>query len=144
MNKLITPVLLFALLIFSNPVHGQEVTATTCQKLSEIIRGANQKYSMHADVDGAFALETIGCSVELRKELCAMEMVSFDQSAMVFDFETNTELEMTSAFFLVLTPSSPADKSQIIAFKSKAAAQAQSDKAGSQIITFDELVKLKF
>ena len=92
-----------------------------CEKLGDKVTGEMMKYSVNADVDGPVYFGDIACAVKYRtKEFCAMEMVSFDSSAKVYDYNTATELEIGKALF-VSDEKTPG--SSILAFESKSAAE---------------------
>lgn len=143
-KSIISLAFILSVCAFISPVFSMEKTDYNCDKLPEVVSGDQQKYSMHADVDGAFALQTIPCAVELRKELCAMEMVSFDQSAKVFDFMSGDEVTMTEAYYLVDPAKKDRGKATITAFKNKEDAQKHVNQGSGKVVDYTELVLMKF
>jgi hypothetical protein len=101
------------------------------------------KYSVNADVDGPVYFGDIGCAVKYRtKEFCAMEMVSFDFSAKVYDYNTANELEMGKALFVIDEKNSG---SPILAFENKTAAERYiAEHQGCIVLDFTGLVDKEF
>ncbi len=109
---------LFLLLIV--PVNAED-KIHVCEKLGDKVSGEMVKYSVNADVDGPVYFGDIGCAIKYRtKEFCAMEMVSFDFSAKVYDYNTANELEMGKALYVIDEKNSGAP---ILAFENKSAAE---------------------
>jgi hypothetical protein len=115
-----------------------------CGILDQQVTGPAMKYSMTADVNGFVAYDDIGCSIEWRnRELCAMELSSFDITAKVFDFLTGNELEMTKAYYVV-NASEPAS-SKVIAFDGKQSAEKYAAEQGNmKVVDFTALTELEF
>jgi len=133
----ITSVLLF--LILSVPINAED-KIPVCEKLDDAITGEMMKYSVNADVDGPVFFGDIACAVTYRtKEFCAMEMVSFDSSARVFDYYTAKELEISKALFVIdeKNPGSP-----ILAFENKSAAEKYAaGHQGCSVLDYTALVE---
>ena len=92
-----------------------------CRQLDEKASGDRVKYSLDAEVNGPIFFNDIGCGIRYRnKELCAMEMVSFDMSARVYDYYTAEKIDIGKAYFW-LDDKNPA--APIPAFSSKEAAE---------------------
>ena len=72
-----------------------------CPQLEKKVEGDRMKYSISANVYGPIYFADIGCGIVMRKDLCAMEMVAFDNSAKVFDFSTGEEIESVKAFYVL-------------------------------------------
>ena len=71
-----------------------------CRHLTEKASGAMAKYSVHGDANGPVFFSGISCAITHRnKELCAMEMVSFDATAKVFDYYSGEEIAIAKAYF---------------------------------------------
>jgi len=71
-----------------------------CIRLDTKASGGMEKYSVHGEANGPIFFSGIRCAIEHRnKELCAMEMVSFDATAKVYDYYTGEEIEMGKAYF---------------------------------------------
>lgn len=82
------------------PAWADETPA--CVQLDEKVRGDREKYSLHGEANGPLYFSGISCAVRHRnRTLCAMEMVSFDASAMVYDFQTGAEIAAEKAYFWV-------------------------------------------
>ena len=107
-------------ILFAASAYAEDTTPV-CDKLGDKVTGEMLKYSVNADVDGPVYFGDIACAVKFRtKEFCAMEMVSFDSSAKVYDYNTATEIEIGKAYFVVDEKNKSA---QIPAFESKNAAE---------------------
>ena len=76
--------------------------APVCVQLDTKASGEMEKYSVYGDANGPIFFSGISCAIKHRnKELCAMEMVSFDNSAKVYDFNTGEEIEIGKAYFWI-------------------------------------------
>jgi len=111
-----------------------------CDKLDDKVTGEMMKYSVNADVDGPVYFGDIACAVKYRtKEFCAMEMVSFDFSAKVYDYNSANELEMGKALYVIDEKNS---SSQILAFVSKDAAEKYAaEHQGCTVLDYTALVE---
>lgn len=137
-NNLFSTVCFSLFLLFAVPGYAED-KIPVCEKLDNRVTGEMMKYSVNADVDGPVFFGDIGCAVTYRtKEFCAMEMVSFDSSARVFDYYTAKELEMSKAFFVVDEKNASVP---IPAFESKNAAEKYAAAhPGAVILDFTGLV----
>jgi hypothetical protein len=128
------------LLLFTTVSINAEDKISACEKLEDKVTGDMMKYSVSADVDGPVYFGDIACAVKYRtKEFCAMEMVSFDSTAKVYDFNTATELEMGKALFVVDEKKSAAP---IVAFESKSTADEYAAKhQGCTVLDFTALME---
>jgi len=98
-----------------------ENDAPVCIRLDMKASGEMQKYSVHGDANGPIFFSGIRCGIKHRnKELCAMEMVSFDNTAKVYDYYTGEELEIGKAYFCLEENNTDAP---IVAFNSKESAE---------------------
>lgn len=117
---------LTVLIVFSFSFPGLSIasageTAPVCMELDEKASGETVKYSLHAEVNGPVFFDDIGCGVTYRNsELCAMEMVSFDTSAKVFDYNSSEEINISQAFFWL---NEKDESNKILAFSSKETAE---------------------
>ena len=140
MRKFLTffPAGLTFFLLFTATINAEDIIPV-CDKLGDKVTGEMMKYSVSADVDGAVYFGDIACAHQYRtKEFCAMEMVSFDSSARVFDYYTANELEMSKAFFVVDEKNGSVP---IPAFESKNAAEKYAAAhPGAVILDFTALV----
>ena len=92
-----------------------------CIQLEEKAIKEKLRYSLDANVDGPVYFGDIRCGVKYRcKELCAMEMISFDTSAAVYDYNTEEKIAIGKAFFWV-NDKDPA--ALILAFSTRKAAE---------------------
>jgi hypothetical protein len=112
-----------------------------CRQLDQPVSGAQQKYSLVAEAHGALFFADLTCGVQHRNhELCAMEMISFDASARVYDYDTLAELEMAKAFFVVGEKSD--DAQPVVAFGTKEAAERFIAASGKgKIVDYQELLQ---
>ena len=92
-----------------------------CSRLNEKASGEALKYSLEAEANGALYFQGISCAIEFRnRELCAMEMVSFDTTGKVYDFYTAEKIDIAKAYFWL------DDKNEyipILAFSTKESAE---------------------
>ena len=94
-----------------------ENDAPACIQLDSKASGEMEKYSVHGDANGPLFFSGISCAIKHRnKELCAMEMVSFDNTAKVYDYYTGEEIEIGKAYFWLDEKN---DAAPIVAFDSK-------------------------
>ena len=137
-NSLFNIISLLLFLLFAVPINAED-KIPVCEKLDDRVTGEMVKYSVNADVDGPVFFGDIACAVIYRtKEFCAMEMVSFDSSARVFDYYTANELEMSKAFFVVDEKNG---SGPIPAFENKSAAEKfTAAHPGAVILDFTGLV----
>jgi len=92
-----------------------------CTRLDEKASPEMVKYSLDADVDGPVYFSAISCGIIYRnKELCAMEMISFDTSAKVYDFYTAEKIDIDKTYFWLDEKNKDAP---ILAFNSKESAE---------------------
>jgi hypothetical protein len=70
-----------------------------CSRLDAKVSGDMLKYSLDAEVNNPVFFADIRCGIMYRKELCAMEMVSFDISARVYDYFTAEKIDIGKAYF---------------------------------------------
>ncbi|UCD66784.1 MAG: hypothetical protein JSW69_03960 [Deltaproteobacteria bacterium] len=79
------------------------------------------KYSPYGEANGPVFFNGIRCAIQHRnKELCSMEMVSFDSTAKVYDYHTAEEIDISKAYFWLHENN---NEEPIIAFGSKKAAE---------------------
>ena len=138
-NSLFNIISILLFLLSAVPINAED-KIPVCEKLDDRVTGEMMKYSVNADVDGPVFFGDIACAVIYRtKEFCAMEMVSFDSSARVFDYYTANELEISKAFFVIdeKNPGSP-----ILAFEKKSAAEKYAaGHQGSSVLDYTALVE---
>ena len=134
----VTVLTLFA---FAAPILNTAIaenTTAACTELEEKVSGDMMKYSLYGEANGQVFFSGISCAIEHRnRELCAMEMISFDTTAKVYDYNTEEEIDIGKAYFCLDEKNK---ETPIVAFGSKDAAEkygAQTD--GSVILDYTEL-----
>jgi hypothetical protein len=113
-----------------------------CTRLQEKAGGELLKYSLQAEANGALFFSGISCAIKHRnKELCATEMVKFDNSAKVHDYYTADEIDIGRAFFWL----DESDGNEpILAFSSREGAEKYgAEKEKGLILDYTALTKLK-
>jgi hypothetical protein len=117
----ITILTVFALTVFGLIPASSDETIPACARLDKKASGDKVIYSLDADVDGLVFFSDISCGVSYRnKELCAMEMISFDISAKVYDYYTAEKIDIGKAYFWL---DKQVKTSPILAFSSKESAE---------------------
>jgi hypothetical protein len=139
MKKILTTTLILAALVcFPFTAAAADKAAPTCTRLDEKAAGIKLRYSLDANVDGPVYFDDIRCGVQYRcKELCAMEMISFDTSAAVYDYNTEEKIAIGKAFFWIdeNDPAAP-----ILAFSTREAAEKYgAGKPGGIILDYTAL-----
>jgi nitrous oxide reductase accessory protein NosL len=135
---------LLFLIIAAMPLNGDaENKEFSCTQLDEKATGDMAKYSLHGEANGPIFFSGISCAIALRnKELCAMEMVSFDATSKVFDYTSGEEIDIGKAYFWV---ADKADSKPVLAFSSKEAAEKYSaEAAGGEVLDFTGLTDREF
>lgn len=134
-------VLLFILVWIGTASAGEP--APSCDRLAEKITGDQARLSVEAQVNGFAAFTDIACAMIYRdKNFCAMETMSFDSTARVFDFISGAEIEMSTAFFVVESGKTPLPMIQ--AFKTKEDALRQADgHPERKVATYSELAAIR-
>lgn len=134
---------LFALpLLFAKHAFAEE-PPPVCMQLDEKVSGNMVKYSLHGEANGAIFFSGIRCAIKHRnKELCAMEMVSFDTTSKVYDYYTVEELDIGKAYFWLDEKNTAAP---VLAFSTKESAEKYgSENTGGVILDFTGLADRKF
>jgi hypothetical protein len=83
-------------IISPEAVHAREM-----EKCSMHMEAVDQAFFVTGDIGEQVSFSDIGCAVVMRKEMCAMELLSFDNSAVVQDFASGREILMSTAYFVV-------------------------------------------
>lgn len=135
-------VLLFILIGIGTARAGEP--APSCDRLAEKVTGDQARLSVQAQVNGFAAFTDIACAMIYRdKNFCAMETISFDSTARVFDFISGAEIEMSTAFFVVESGKTPLPMIQ--AFKAKEDALRQTEgHPERKVVSYSELSIMKF
>ena len=121
LKTILIPVYLLLFLANFVPDARADESIRTCGPQAEKASSEQRKYSLEAQVDRPLYFHTIACGLRHRyKELCAMEMVSFDTSGSVFDYYTLEAISVTKAYYW-LDENDPT--ASILAFSSKEAAE---------------------
>jgi len=103
-----------------------------CSLLSEKASGDMAIYSVHGDANGPVFFSGISCAIRHRNQvLCAMEMVSFDATAKVFDYYSGEELAINKAYFWLDEKN---DQTPIAAFSSRENAEKYKTEFGDGLI----------
>ena len=133
------------LAVFSLSLPGQsgaaaDETSPACIQLDAKAGADMLKYSLDADANGPLFFADIRCGVMHRKKLCAMEMVSFDLTAKVYDYYTAEKIDIGKAFFWLDEKNTDAP---ILAFRSKESAEKYgSEKKGGIILDYKDLTEM--
>ena len=113
-----------ALFFLSVPGFNQalaEDATPACMQVDEKASGDMKKYSLHGEANGSVFFSGISCAIKHRnKELCAMEMISFDTTAKVYDYYTGEEIEIGKAYFWL---DEKKNEAPIVAFGSQEGAE---------------------
>lgn len=118
---------------------SEEITCTKTMKITDV------KFSVIGSANGEVSVNDIGCAVIQRNEFCAMEMVEFDNTAEAHDYFTEEAVKLRGSFFVVDSGVKTPLDSGIVAFKNKESAEKFIAEQGrGKVVTFDELVNLKF
>ncbi len=133
LKKFVFPALTFFPLSFlAFTVAAADVSSPDCIQLNEKASGDMTKYSLHGDANGPLFFSGISCAVKHRnKVLCAMEMISFDTTAIVHDYFTAEEIEIGKAHFWLDEKN---NKAPIVAFRSKEDAEKYGSETGGGVI----------
>lgn len=122
----ITVFALFFLSVFGCNQALAEDATSVCMQLDEKATGDMVKYSLYGEANGTVFFSGISCAIEHRnRELCAMEMVSFDTTAKVYDYNTAEEIDISKAYFCVAEKNK---ETPIVAFGS----QEDAEKYGAE------------
>ncbi len=121
---------------FNTTLAGDSIP--TCMQLNKKASGDMTKYSLHGEAEGPVFFSGISCAIQHRnKELCAMEMVNFDITAKVYDYNTVEEIDISKAFFWLNKKNNEAP---IVAFRSKEGAEKfGTENKGGFVLDFDGL-----
>lgn len=130
--------LVFLLLSVTGPALAQG-WYEDCKKQEAPVEGEKRPFSLAADVNGHVAFDGTGCAIRWRnRELCAMETVAFDASALVIDYPSGAEIPASSAFF-VASPAAADTCPRITAFHERPAAEEYAAQHQGQVMDFAEL-----
>jgi nitrous oxide reductase accessory protein NosL len=131
----------FALIFLSSSNYAAADDASPiCKKLMTRATGDMIKYSLYGDANGPVFFSGISCAIEYRnREFCAMEMVSFDSTAKVFDYDTEEEIDIGKAFFWLDEKNTD---ERILAFNSQEAAKRfKTDKGSGLVLDYSGLTE---
>ena len=120
-----------------------EETVPACIELEEKASGDMVKYSLHGEGNGLVFFSGISCAIEHRnRELCAMEMISFDTTSKVYDYNSTEEIDVGKAYFWLDEKN---NNTPIVAFKSKEDAEKYGlETEGGVILDYTGLTDRKF
>jgi len=138
LKKVVITVLALLILAVSGFVSTAADSEFNCTKLDEKPDGDMVKYSLDAEVNGPVFFHDIRCGIRYRnRELCAMEMISFDTSARVYDYYSSEKIEIGKAYFW-LDEKNPG--ASVLAFSSKDTAEKfVAEKGGGAILDYTGL-----
>lgn len=109
-----------------------------CPPLKEAVQGEEKKYSVCSRVDGPEYFADIRCALLRRKDLCAMELSTFDLSGRVYDYYSGAEVVITEALYVVVD-------GRIHAFSGQGDADRFIGEQGAgESITFEQLTAMRF
>jgi len=92
-----------------------------CTRLDTKASNELLKYSLDGEANGPIFFSGIRCAIEHRnRELCAMEMISFDTTSKVYDYYTTEKIEIGKAYFWFDEQNKDAP---VLAFSSKEGAE---------------------
>lgn len=88
--------------------------------------------------------DDIGCGLKWRKKQCSSIQMSFDSSAIVYDFNTLAEIVVRKATFVMSTDIKTPMGSGLIAFTNSADAEAfiSGHSGGGKKLSYEELILL--
>jgi hypothetical protein len=129
---IITSLFLFALFLMGLADATADDPISECRRLDEKASGDLSKYSLHANANGSLYFSGISCAITYRnKVLCAMEMVSFDNTAKVFDYYSGEEIAIGKAYFWLDENNT---ETPVAAFGSKESAEKYKVETGNGVI----------
>ena len=132
-KNLIVVSLLFSVFLFAAlPNATADDAVSACRRLDKKASGDLVKYSLHGEANGPLFFSGISCAIEHRnRELCAMEMVTFDTTAKVFDFYSGEEIAIDKAYFWLDEKNY---ETPIIAFSSRDNAEKYQTESGYGLV----------
>ncbi len=136
-------IVLCIVLIFSH-LHAEDMKTATCSKCGNEIKAENIKYSVvQKGTKKPVSFDDIGHSILWREDQCTAIQMSFDATAKVYDFNTEEELDISSAYFIRNPDIRSPGGSGIAALKDKQSAEIFiSGKGGGKVLTYDDLLLL--
>jgi hypothetical protein len=131
---------LFGIFLWGVSYATADDAGPTCKKLATKASGDIAKYSLYCEANGPLFFSGISCAIEYRnRELCAMEMVSFDSTSRVFDYDTEKEIEIGKAFFWIDEKNTD---ERILAFTSQEVAEKfKTDKGAGLVVDYSGLIE---
>ncbi|MCK4911214.1 MAG: nitrous oxide reductase accessory protein NosL [Thermodesulfovibrionales bacterium] len=113
----------------------------SCKMNMEI---ADALFSVVGDIGVPVQFSDIGCTVLMRDEMCAMEQIGFDESAVVKDFSTGEETPMSTAYFVVASGVETPLGSGVIAFANRDSAEKfVSDMGKGEVMDYADFILSK-
>ena len=133
--------ILLLIACLNNAISAEEFPV--CEQLDEKASGDSAKFSLYGEANGPVFFSGINCAIEYRnRELCAMELSTFDVTSKVFDYYTNEEIEIGKAYFCLDEKNI---QKPVVAFKDKESAEKYSaENEGSSVVDYTELTEKKF
>lgn len=131
-NLIVVPLLFSVFLFAALPNATADDAVSACRRLDTKASGDLVKYSLHGEANGPLFFSGISCAIEHRnRELCAMEMVTFDTTAKVFDFYSGEEIAIDKAYFWLDEKNY---ETPIIAFSSRDNAEKYQTESGYGLV----------
>jgi len=144
LNKFIITLLVVFFITYAGPavsLAGED--SPPCARLDGKASGDMLKYSLDGEANGPIFFSGISCAIEHRnRELCAMEMISFDTTSKVYDFYSAEKIEIGKAYFWLDEKDKAAP---VLAFSSKEAAEKYgAENEGGVVLDYTALTERKF
>lgn len=143
--NLIVVMILSVSFLFSSVSSADENKLRTCSKCGKEIKAENKKFSVvQKDASKPVAFDDIGCAVVWRDNQCTAIQMAFDATAKVYDFYSEEEIDLSSAFFVKDANTQSPGGHGIAAFKDKKSADTfMSHNGGQKVLTYDDLLLFK-
>jgi RNA recognition motif-containing protein len=128
------------LLSFALSVSDAVSDESVCTDKMEI---SDKKYSVKGDVNGPTSYGDIGCAFVKRKQYCAMEQISFDNTAEAHDYYSGESIRMSESFYVIESNTKTPMGYGIVAFKDiESANRFITERQKGKILTFDEIMDM--
>jgi hypothetical protein len=119
----------FLIILAISPLHTSyaedKAEAVLCTRCQMKIENSAKKFSV--STPGRLipvVFDDIECAIKFRNELCAMETLEFDNTAIAYDFYTGENVKMADAVYVSRSAVKTPMGSGIIAFKDRASAES--------------------
>lgn len=136
---------IFVLAILLNPVITPAVHAQETVQCSMHMEAVDNAFYVTGDNGVAVSFSDIGCAILMREEMCAMETMKFENSAVVRDFFTGEETLMSAAYYAVGTGVPTPLGTDIVAFANEEDAERfVREKGSGKVMRYNDLLLMKF